>query len=135
MKRWLVFLLGFVSGVIFILLLAFIGASSSSRTIDNGMILFEQPGECLNSKAYEVFQVISDNSALAEEVEWSSTLNRYMSTTGLLVLVTNDNGEFYYDDQVIEVPEGKCMRQIGIYKYKTRMDTEKRVPVVTLMDI
>ena len=52
---------------------------------------------------------------------------------GLLVVVTNDNGEYYYDDQIIEVPQGMCMSQVGIYRYQTRMDMEKTVPIVKLM--
>ena len=39
----------------------------------------------------------------------------------------------YYDDQVIEVPKGMCMRQVGIYKYQTRMKIDKTVPIVKLM--
>ena len=66
------------------------------------------------------------------EVEWNAVLESYMST-GLLVLLTNDNGEYYYDDQVIEVPKGMCMRQVGIYKYQTRMEIDKTVPIVKLM--
>jgi hypothetical protein len=40
----------------------------------------------------------------------------------------------YYDDQVIKVPEGKCMRQIGVYEYQTRMETIKTVPIVQVMN-
>lgn len=101
---------------------------------NNGVTLFDQHGECLNAKAFEVMQVVDNNHALAHEVEWDDVLERYMQTgSGLLVLVTNDNGEYYYDDQIIEVPQGMCMRQVGIYRYQTRMDMEKTVPIVKLM--
>ena len=50
------------------------------------------------------------------------------------MLVTNDNGELYYDDQVIEVPKGKCMRQIGVYEYQTKSENWKTVPIVQLMN-
>lgn len=131
MKKWVVFLLGMIAGGVltFVMMLVLaIGANTSS----NGMTLFDQPGECLNAKAFEVMQVVDNNHALAHEVEWNELLEDYMQT-GLLVLVTNDNGEYYYDDQIIEVPQGMCMRQVGIYRYQTRMDMEKTVPIVKLM--
>ena len=79
-------------------------------------------------------QVVDNSHALAHEVEWNELLERYVQTgLGLLVLVTNDNSEYYYDDQIIEVPQGMCMRQVGIYRYQTRMDMEKTVPIVKLM--
>ena len=70
--------------------------------------------------------------ALAEErLEIS---NEITIPGNLLVLVTNDNGELYYDDQVIEVPKGKCMRQIGVYEYQTKSENWKTVPIVQLMN-
>ena len=46
----------------------------------------------------------------------------------------NDNGEYYYDEQIIKVPKGKCMRQVGIYKYQAKSGIEKTVPIVMLMN-
>ena len=133
MKKWVVFLLGMIAGGVltFVMMLVLaIGANTSS----NGMTLFDEPGECLSTKTFEVMQVVDNNHALAHEVEWNELLERYVQTgLGLLVLVTNDNGEYYYDDQIIEVPQGMCMRQVGIYRYQTRMDMEKTVPIVKLM--
>lgn len=122
MKKWIVFLLGFISGIVltFIALIVI----GTATTINNRMTIFEQPGECLSTNNFEVMQVVDDGCALAHEVEWNSILERYMPTD-LLVLVINDNGEYYYDDQIIKVPQGKCMRQVGIYKY---------LPIVKLMD-
>ena len=133
MKKWVVFLLGMIAGGVltFVMMLVLaIGANTNAN--NNGITLFDQPGECLNAKAFEVMQVVDNNHALAHEVEWDELLEDYMQT-GLLVLVTNDNGEYYYDDQIIEVPQGMCMRQVGIYRYQTRMDMEKIVPIVKLM--
>ena len=133
MKKWVVFLLGMIAGGVltFVMMLVLaIGANTNAN--NNGITLFDQPGECLNAKAFEVMQVVDNNHALAHEVEWDELLEDYMQT-GLLVLVTNDNGEYYYDDQIIEVPQGMCMRQVGIYRYQTRMDMEKTVPIVKLM--
>ena len=131
MKKWIVFLLGFISGIVltFIALIVI----GTATTINNRMTIFEQPGECLSTNDFEVMQVVDDGCALAHEVKWDSFLEGYMPTD-LLVLVINDNGEYYYDDQIIKVPAGKCMRQVGIYKYPTKMEIEKTVPIVKLMD-
>ncbi|MBO7285361.1 MAG: hypothetical protein J6U69_02035 [Alistipes sp.] len=135
MKKWVVFLLGLISGVVLTLVtMVILAMGANTNANNNGVTLFDQPGECLNAKAFEVMQVVDNNHALAHEVEWNDVLETYMQTgSGLLVLVTNDNGEYYYDDQIIEVPQGMCMRQVGIYRYQTRMDMEKTVPIVKLM--
>lgn len=135
MKKWVVFLLGMIAGgVLTLVVMVILAMGANTNANNNGVTLFDQPGECLNAKAFEVMQVVDNNHALAHEVEWDDVLERYMQTgSGLLVLVTNDNGEYYYDDQIIEVPQGMCMRQVGIYRYQTRMDMEKTVPIVKLM--
>ena len=130
MKKWIVFVLGFVSGIVFLfLVLLIIGKSSAT---DEGMTYFEKPGKCISTKEFEVIQVIGDGYALAREIVDRTSLINIPS--GLLVLVTNDNGELYYDDQVIEVPKGKCMRQIGVYEYQTKSENWKTVPIVQLMN-
>ena len=136
MKKWVVFLLGLISGVVLTLVtMVILAMGANTNANNNGVTLFDKPGECLNAKAFEVMQVVDNNHALAHEVEWNDVLERYVQTgLGLLVLVTNDNGEYYYDNQIIEVPQGMCMRQVGIYRYQTRMDMEKTVPIVKLMN-
>ncbi|MBO7277370.1 MAG: hypothetical protein J6U84_05355 [Bacteroidales bacterium] len=130
MKKWIVFVLGFVSGAIFLFFVLLIIGKSSSN--DNGMTYFEKPGKCISTKEFEVIQVIGDGYALAREIVDRTSLINIPS--GLLVLVTNDNGELYYDDQIIEVPKGKCMRQIGVYEYQTKSENWKTVPIVQVMN-
>ena len=121
MKNWLVFLLGFIVGIVCTIFAAVIIADSQSN--DKGMTFFEQPGECLVTQGLHVLQALDGNYALA--LEYSNNL---------LVLVTNDDGEYYYDQQYIKVPKGKYMRQIGIYRYQTKSEDWKTVPIVKLMD-
>lgn len=130
MKKWVIFVLGFIAGAVFLFFVLLIIGKSSSN--DNGMTYFEKPGKCISTKDFKVFQVIGEGCALAEErLELSSGISR---PGNLLVLVTNENGELYYDDQIIEVPEGKCMRQIGVYEYQTKSENWKTVPIVQLMN-
>ena len=122
MKKVWVFVLGFVSGIVFAIGLLFIVSSVIDRHDVN---FFEQPGECLISKSsLKVFQVIEPNVALAIiNGEW---------TSGVYLLV-NSEGKMYYDDQIIKLPAGKCFKQIGTYKYPTKDDSLKTVPVVKIM--
>lgn len=131
MKNWIVFLLGLISGIVLTFVVMMLLAMRSD-TSKNGMTFFDEPGKCLSTKSFEVIQVVDNNYALAHEVEWSTALETYVSK-GLLVLITNDDGEYYYDNQVIEIPKGMYMRQVGIYEYRTKMEINKTVPIVKLM--
>ena len=132
MKKWFVFLLGMISGTV-LTFVAMIVLAIGADTSSYGITLFDKPGDCLSTKSFEVMQVVDNNHALAHEVEWNEVLKRYIPTD-LLVLLTNDDGEYYYDDQIIKVSKGMCMRQIGVYKYQTREEFDKTVPIVKLMN-
>ena len=53
--------------------------------------------------------------------------------TGAVYLLTNEDGKYYYDEEVVRVPEGKVARQVGIYQYQTTSDFEKTVPIIQFM--
>ena len=91
--------------------------------------LFENEGECISENSFEVFQVLDSGDALANEIEekYSTSLH-----TGLVVLFLHENGKSYYDDQIIKIPSGKCVKQIGVYKYPTKDGFEKTVPIVDI---
>ena len=129
MKKGVVFFLGVLLGVA--LTIGTLTLVEKYEKEDNGMTFFEQPGECLSTSRFEVLQALG-TYALAYEQKYNDFLG-YMPTD-LLVLVANDNGEMYYDEQVIKVPKGQCMRQIGIYRYQTKNEDWKTVPIVKLMD-
>ena len=139
MKKWVVFLLGFISGILVIVFVQFI--LEKSKLSDNGMTFFNEPGECISTNDFKIFQVIGDNCALGYEMNgdfsdmgWIVSLTETIIKGGRIVLIINDKGEYYYDDQVIKVPKDKCMRQIGVYRYITKDANEKTVPIVKLMD-
>ena len=88
---------------------------------DNGMTFFDEPGEIMSDKSYKVSRVVSDGAALARgKGEYGS------SYYGLEVLLWDENAN-YYDDQIVKAPNGKCFRQIGIYK-----NGFSTYPIVTL---
>jgi hypothetical protein len=88
---------------------------------DNGMSFFDEPGEVMSDKSYKVTRVLDKGSALARgKSEYGS------SYYGLEVLLWDEEAN-YYDDQIVKAPNGKCFRQIGIYK--SGLST---YPIVTL---
>lgn len=141
MKKWIVFLLGFVAGCILtILALVVIGyamnTTTNTVTEENadyypGLILFEQPGEEFSAQSFEVMQVLSSNMALAHSGE-----NEYGRTTyyGTLVLLIGDENTHFYDEQIVEVKQGKVARHIGTYQYENRREMLKTVPVIKIFD-
>ena len=127
-KKW-VYILGILTGVVLTFIVLFIIAKATGGA-NNGMTFFDKPGQVMKESSYKVFQSLGEGYALAN----GSNNKGYDLYLGLTVLLYNENGEAYYDDQIITAPKGKCFRQIGIYRYPTRMDVEKTVPIVMLMD-
>ncbi|MBO5272960.1 MAG: hypothetical protein J6B30_09115 [Muribaculaceae bacterium] len=125
MKKWVVFLLGAVAGIVLTIAVLYLMSACSSA--NNGVTYFEKPGDCISTKSLEVFQVLDNGVALANEVD-------FKIPTGLIVLLINKDGKYYYDNQVIEIPEGKCARQVGVYTYPTKMEIERTVPIVEIME-
>lgn len=123
MKNVLIFLGGFVSGVVVLFLFSFL----LTRGGGMGKTYFDQPGECMSSNSFEVMQVIDENHALAHEITDGYSFD------ALLVLLEGEEGTAFYDDQVVEVPDGMCARHIGTYKYQTNGKIEKTVPIVSFM--
>lgn len=90
-----------------------------------GIKLFDEPGDIMDVKSLEVFQVIADGAALAR------CKKDYL---GPVYLIINKVKKLYYDNETIKVPKGKVLRQIGIYQYPNRDNIIKTVPVVMIMD-
>lgn len=129
MKKVFVYLAGVATGV----LLTFAGALVMTRltsSSDDGLQLFEKEGQCMDNSSFRVIQVLETGDALANSYLGADTVSLF--TPSIIVLLLNDNGEVYYDDQVVEVPEGKCAKQVGVFKYQTRIGEYKTVPAVSI---
>lgn len=127
MKKFWIFLAGFISGAVVlfgVLLLIAKGIENNSSQIQ-GLTLFEQPGEVMTAKSYKVLQVVDGGNALA------NAESGYGTHFGMVVLFLADENSNHYDDQIIKVPQGRCVRQVGIYQYPTK-NGYKTVPAVRL---
>ena len=64
MKKWLVYLLGIITGVILTFAFAFyVNLSNNSGIV--GLEMFEEPGDYMEYSQFEVFQVVESGCALA----------------------------------------------------------------------
>lgn len=125
MKKIWIYILGILTGIVVTFFTLMIIANAS-----NGMTFFDKPGQIMDDTSFKVIQSLGSNAALAN----GKNDKFFDSYGGLTVLLYNENNETYYDDQIVTVPKGKCFRQVGVYKYQTRMDIGKTVPIVMVMD-
>ena len=130
MNKIVCYILGIVTGVIITFAGLFVlVAIKEQGSVDNAVTMFEQPGQEMQAKKYKVLQVVPVGAlAKSEEKRYS-----YSSFTGPIVLFLSDEQSAYYDDQVITVPAGKKVRQIGTYQYEAEIGY-KTVPIVQIME-
>ena len=125
MKKFLIFIGGFVAGILATILVVFL-AYVANKPNDGllGLTVFPEKGECITTKnEIKIFQVLEPNMALART---SDILDE------IVVLLVNYEGKTYYDGQKIKIPANKCARQIGIYQYTTKNERVKTVPAVVI---
>ena len=127
---------GIITDAILMIVVAFfMSRQTDGNPVDEenqNVELYEKPQQVIKTHKLKVFQVLEDGSALAR-VELDIE-NPDDDNYGLVVLFLSDENSTYYDDQIISVPEAKCLRQVGTYHYITRQNMEKTVPVVEIFD-
>ena len=148
MKKWLFFAGGFFIGVVMTLLcFTFLNKDDNNSPetkveteADNnaseqqreelkkrGITLFDEVGDVVKEKSVKVLQVIADDAAL---VKGQDEDGDYF---GIVYLIVNSEGGYYYDDQIIEVSDKQEFRQVGIYRYETK-NGYKTVPIIGKVD-
>ena len=128
MKKFLIFLAGMIAGAFLLVIVIYLVGNSSDN---NGITLFDEPGEVMEIQSYKVFQVINGGHALAN----TATLVDLGWFSGPVVLMYASGGDaHYYDDQILKAEKNQCYRQIGIYQYVTKNGEHKTVPIISLFD-
>lgn len=124
-KSILIYVGGIFTGIIIMCVLSLCVAKHNA---DGGLVIFEQPGQKIELTELKIIQVLNNESALA------TADDLYISNYGTVFLLLPKDGVSYYDDQKITVPSGKFARQIGTYRYISKNDVEKTVPVIDFYD-
>ena len=123
MKKWLIYLLGIITGIILTFAFAFcINLSNNSGII--GLEMFEEPRDYMEYSQFEVFQVLESGCALAHTDD----------SFGAIVFIIPNEKQQFYDDQKIVLKNDQCAQHVGINKYSTKMETEKTVPAIRIID-
>ena len=123
MKKWVVYVLGIITGMILTVVLAYcVNLSNNAGVI--GLELFDEPGECMDYSQFEVFQVVESGCALANAGD----------AFGSVVLIMPNENQRLYDGQKIELKSDECAQHIGTYRYGTKIGIEKTVPAVRIID-
>ncbi len=119
---------GLVTGIIltFIALVLIAAYQTNTSSHDEDIVIFDTPQQELKVNSFEIFQVLPDGNALARIKDYSH------HRTIVLFLAKEDCS--YYDDQKIEVPYGKHVMQIGSYRYMTKQEFVKTVPIIDFLD-
>lgn len=127
MKKGLCFLLGLISGIVVcFVVFMIIGLANQNNGGLYGATYFNETSKEVNATSFEVFQVIQENAALVH----SKTSPRSSYYDGPLYLMVNNIGHFYYDEEIIGVPEECVVLQTGIYKYEAKSGIIKTVPII-----
>lgn len=80
------------------------------------------------SNKIKIFQSLAPGYALA-----NIQTGKYEYET-LIVFLADRNGQPFYDDQEIVIPKGCYIKQIGTYKYETKLKFDKTVPIVEIIN-
>jgi hypothetical protein len=136
MRGCLVFIGGYIAGFVSVLLLIMVmSALTTSDTIssyskrsvegksttiisevkESNIKLFEAPTDCVSTSDFKIEEVIDEYYAIADEVEYNTVLKKYYSKYAIKVVIKSEEKNKYFDEQIIKMPAGKCMRQIGVY--------------------
>lgn len=91
----------------------------------SGITLFpkKKSGEVITTEQLRIFQVLKPNIALVKSGSFPNEI---------LMLLIGEDDDLYYDNQKINLPEGKSAKQVGIYQYNSKGGELKTVPAVKI---
>ena len=129
MGKFICFILGIVTGVVLTIGGVVVLGAMAQAEETSGVTMFDQPGEEMTARKYEVIQVIPIGAlARSEEISYGQSM-----FTGPVVLFYTEGQSAHYDDEVIKVPKGKRVVQVGTYQYNSAVGN-RTVPIVRIME-
>lgn len=85
----------------------------------------------MEESSFKIFQTLDNTHALARGI--SNEI--YDSYHGIIVMIIGNENDHFYDDHIIRITFDKKFHQIGTYKYQTKSEDFKTVPIVALLNI
>ena len=132
MSKGVAYFLGILTGIVLTIGASIIIAKSQGEDpSSNGISMFEKRGQAMTEGSFKIFQTLDDKHALASGVS-NEEYGWYM---GITVMIIGNENDHFYDDQIIKKTSGKKFYQVGTYKYQTKSEDFKTVPIVELLNI
>ena len=132
MSKGVAYFLGILTGIVLTIGASIIIAKSQGEDpSSNGISMFEKRGQAMTEVSFKIFQTLDDKHALASGVS-NEEYGWYM---GITVMIIGNENDHFYDDQIIKKTSGKKFYQVGTYKYQTKSEDFKTVPIVALLNI
>ena len=132
MSKGVAYFLGILTGIVLTIRASIIIAKSQGEDpSSNGISMFEKRGQAMTEGSFKIFQTLDDKHALASGVS-NEEYGWYM---GITVMIIGNENDHFYDDQIIKKTSGKKFYQVGTYKYQTKSEDFKTVPIVALLNI
>ena len=132
MSKGVAYFLGILTGIVLTIGASIIIAKSQGEDpSSNGISMFEKRGQAMTEGSFKIFQTLDDKHALASGVS-NEEYGWYM---GITVMIIGNENDHFYDDQIIKKTSGKKFYQVGTYKYQTKSEEFKTVPIVALLNI
>ncbi|MBR2142531.1 hypothetical protein [Anaerovibrio sp.] len=136
--NWLSFVTGLVFGALLIVGIGFYMGNKTVHNNDNNvdtpgltMLNEGEKGTVFETQGIKVMQTLNPKMALAFTEEKGKYTNE-IYYNGTCVLYIASDGERLYDDQIIKIPSGKKLIQVGTYEYPTKNNIIKTVPAVLI---
>ena len=127
-KMFLSFIAGGVCTVIAFFGVALFSVKNNNNSVEaenKDLVIFESPQQKVDVRELVVFQVLPNGNALARPTD--------IENISLVVLLLSEDNVAYYDKMKIKLNRGESFMQVGIFKYNTKNDFEKTVPVVKVV--
>lgn len=118
------FLVGLLVGVGATICIIFVGGFGLPD-VESDIEWFDQPGSCLTQADLKVFRTLGPNRALVGE-------EKDLLLELPVMLLIADGHPHFYDEQIIKMPAGACAKHVGNFNYKTKDDSYRTVPVVSI---
>lgn len=121
--------LSFIAGVIVTLAcLVGIGIYNEATSGDISGLTYlseQQVGTTFNYKKIRIIQAQSQRTALVLPIDEYNPA----------MLLVGTEQDAFYDEQIINIPNGYRLIQIGTYEYKNRENITKTVPAVAILKV
>lgn len=133
-KNIVLYFAGLLTGIVLTLLIAALSTKNSVQNENTsieeypGITIFDQPADTIQFSRFEVFQVLREGMALANCKEKHMEIIDFIGPVVLLI----DENKYYYDDEIVDVPQGMQALHVGVYQYQTNQGVTKTVPVIRI---